>query len=85
MDDCMNALDCCTIQDFIEFRKGLHSVYCFSNLNEFYMADLPNLESLVEYLRKANYDSHAKNINRQWLISKLENDIQNLQKQKTKE
>jgi hypothetical protein len=82
METCKEAIENGEIRDLVEFRHGLRLIYNFINLYEFFSEDLENLNTLNEYVKGIHYSSHAKEINRAWLLQQLAEYKENMNNQK---
>lgn len=81
MEKCKSALESCTVKDFCLFRACFYSVYNFSNLGDYYLADKENLMVLKQFLESSDLDRNSRvmKCNKEYFVRHLEDIIRKLE------
>ena len=78
MEGLLGELETATGADYSNLLKMFRSVYSFSNLRDYFSADIPNLESLIEGMRKMTSGDKMIHRCRRYVRQFLEEQLANI-------
>lgn len=70
----IRELQIAKVAEIHNFMRGVRRVYCFSNLYDYFMKDIPNLKSIVEKINVEEFCQGKKT--RKMALDKLKNELQ---------
>lgn len=73
-EKCLEELKNAKVVEIRNFMNGIRKVYCFSNLNNFFKADIPNIKSILERLDVDELSQEKKT--RKMAVEKLQSILQ---------